>query len=176
MAATATDVGGSITVSGTVNTTRAGTLATASSLVNIAEILTLAYGSSTGQENEVFSSRRTLAGGANETLDLAGVLTNDYGQTITFAKIKAIMIANRSDRKSSPTDASMTIGNATAPFIGPFDDGTATVTLEAGDVFFCTCRGAGWTVTGTTADGLKIVNNDGTDGLEYDIVIIGTST
>lgn len=44
----------------------------------------------------VWSDRRSLAAGASEMLDLAGVLTNSFGSTVTFSKIAAVLIVNRS--------------------------------------------------------------------------------
>jgi hypothetical protein len=135
-----------------------------------------AFGSGSGQVNEAWQDVRTLAGAATEDLDLAGVLINGRGQTVTFAKIKAIFIKNTSDEQATATDAAMTIGNAAATqFLGPLGAAAHTITLEAGACLFVTAPGAGWTVTAGSVDLFKILNADATDILQYEITLIGTA-
>jgi hypothetical protein len=140
------------------------------------DTLSPTFGSGDNAADQMWHDRRTLAGAATEDLDLAGVEPNAFGTTVTFAKIKAIFIHNTSDDQDTPTDASMTIGNAAATqFVGPFGAAAHTLTLEAGDWVIITCLKAGWACTGGALDLLKILNNDATDQLQYDIVLLGVS-
>src|SRR5690349_4959054 len=66
--------------------------------------LTMTDGTAAGQANQQWSSRRTLAASASETLDLTGVLTDAFGDAVNFARIKAILISNTS------TTGSLTLG------------------------------------------------------------------
>ena len=50
------------------------------------------YGTGAGQAKDVFFDRRTLAASGSEDLDLAGGITNAFGATITFTKIRALAI------------------------------------------------------------------------------------
>jgi hypothetical protein len=52
----------------------------------------LATGTGSSQADKVFSDQRTLAASASEDLDLAGGISDALGVTVTFAKVKAIMI------------------------------------------------------------------------------------
>ena len=67
-------------------------LSTAQDPVLVALLSTLANGTGSGQASQVFTDTRTLAGSATEDLDLAGSLTNAFGTTLTFTKIKAIIV------------------------------------------------------------------------------------
>ena len=53
-------------------------------------------GTGDNQLDILFHDMRTLAGGANESLDLAGSLTDVFGVTVAFAKIKVLLIRNLS--------------------------------------------------------------------------------
>lgn len=124
--------------------------------------------------DEIWHDKRTLAASGSDTLDLAGSLTNAFGETITFAKVRAILIHNTSDDQDTPTDAQIQVGGATNEFQGPFGAAGDLLNVEAGGFFMVTNpTSAGWAVTAGTADELQIANQDGTDQAEYVIVIVG---
>lgn len=129
------------------------------------------FGTGSGKANQVWRDRRTLAGGASDALDLrGGSLTNGFGVTASFSKIKLIAIFNRSHLQTPATTASILVGGGSNPFLGQNNDQIATV--EAG----CPClqlSTEGWTVTAETGDILLIDNDEAEDGAQYDIVIIG---
>jgi len=149
--------------------------------LSVSEKFSPSFGSGDNAVDEIWHDRRTLAASANEDLDLAGVLKNARNQTVTFAKVKYMLVINTSDVVTTghgvATDAQMEVGGAAATqFLGPFKDATDKIVLEVGDCFLVTCKKAGWTVTGGSVDSLRITNTDGADALQYDIVLIGTST
>ncbi|MBI4796860.1 MAG: hypothetical protein HY790_13675, partial [Deltaproteobacteria bacterium] len=84
-----------------------------SAVDEIAQALSQDFAAGVGSEqcDLVFCDKRTLAGGANESLDLAGVLTDAFGNIITFAKVRALVIQNLSATKI------LTVGNDAAPFV-----------------------------------------------------------
>lgn len=43
--------------------------------------------------NRIWTDRRTLAASATENLDLAGGLTDAFGSAITFARVRALIVA-----------------------------------------------------------------------------------
>ena len=105
-----------------------------------------------------------------ENLDLAGGLTDAFGVTLTFAKIKAIAIHNLS---VTPGEVLKIGGHASAAF-PLFDNATDIYPLGPNGIFFIWEPSlAGKVVTATTADLLKI--DSGAATIQYDIVIIGTS-
>lgn len=134
--------------------------------------LSMPSGTGADQADRIFHANREITASANDDLDLAGVLAGALGGTLTFVKIKAIIIIAAAANVNN-----VVIGNAAAAqFVGPFGAATHTITLGPGDMFVITRRGAaGLAVTATTADTLRIANSGGGSSVFYDIIIIGTS-
>jgi hypothetical protein len=95
--------------------------------------------------------------------------------TISFARVKALMIVNL------PTTANedLAVGGAgaganawTAPFKG---DADAKVVVAADSTLLWINKKHGWTVTNGASDVLKIAN-DGLGSVTYKIAIVGTSS
>jgi len=158
-------------------------LSTPQDTLNLSKSLALAFGTGAGKADQVFHDRRILAGSGSEDLDLAGVLTNAYGGAVTFAKVKAIIVLNRSDETlttpvaHTATDAEVAVGGAAAnEFQGPFQAAGDAIGIPAGGIFVIACNDAnGWAVTAGTGDLLKIENLDAVDEACFDIVVIGES-
>lgn len=131
----------------------------------------LAPGTAVGRADRLFSDTRTLAASGTENLDLAGVLTDPFGATLTFLKVKAIYIK----AAAGNTNNVCVGGHASAAFTGPFSDATDVICIPPGGVLMLVHPGAGWTVTATTADMLKIANSSSGTGVDYDVLILGTS-
>ena len=152
----------------------------AASLVSAKEMIT-AFGTGLNNADLVWDDRRLVAFGADDELDLAGTLENDYGDVVTFANVKLLMILNRTDEDWSAgahtaTTAVITVGGAISEFLGPFGAAGDKISIPTGGLFLVTNPGtAGWTVTEASADDLKIHNDDGANEAMYDIIIIGES-
>src|SRR3954463_2727815 len=56
--------------------------------------IVLSYGAGYGKADISFSDDRALSASGSENLDLAGALTDAFGQTIAAVKVKAIVIDN----------------------------------------------------------------------------------
>lgn len=136
----------------------------------IQEVLQLTAGTDTiGKADLLFSDTRTLAASATENLDLAGVLVNAFGATITAAEIVAIFV------KAKATNAnSVIVGNVANGFVGPLG-ATGTYAIKPGE-YFLAVSASGWPVTAATADLLKLANGAGGTSVDYDIVIIGRAS
>ncbi len=121
------------------------------------------------QCDKVFGpDRRTLAGGATESLDLAGGgLTDNLGDVLVFAKVRGIVIENLSATKI------LTIGNDANPlvFLGA---GSHTVPLPPKGKLALVNPVTGWAVIPDTGDKIKVANDAG-DPCDYLIYILGTS-
>ena len=138
-------------------------------LDQVAEELNLIPGTAAlGQADLAFIDTRTLAGSATEDLDLAGVLADSFGATITLAQVVLIFI------KAAKTNVNdVLVGNAsTNGFVGPIG-ATGVQRVKAGE-FLLWASSKGWAVTGGTGDKLKIANS-GAGTAAYDIVVFGRS-
>jgi len=125
-------------------------------------------GVAANQADLSYSAQRTIPGGGNEDLDLAAGTLTTLGATITFAKIKAIII-----EALASNSGNVTIGGAPSnAFVGPFGAATHTVVLPAGGVFTARAPSGGWAVAAGTADLLRIAGANQV----YKIVLVGTSS
>jgi len=132
----------------------------------------LSQGTGLDAGDVLWHDTRTLTATTSENLDLAGSLTNGLGTTVTFAKVKAIIIVN----KSTTAGYNLDIGNATSNgWTTMFGGSTHTIKVGPGGCFANWNPSlAGFAVTAATGDQLKI-NNGNAASVDYDIVIIGTS-
>lgn len=130
-------------------------------------------GVAAGKANLVFADTRTLAASATEDLDLAGSLTDLFGAVLTFARIKAILVA----AAAANTNDVVVGGTGSNQFVGPFGAATHTQKVSPGGVLLlANPSAAGWPVTASTADLLKVANSAAGTSVTYDIVIVGAAT
>jgi len=128
-------------------------------------------GTAAGQADLLFSDQRTITASSNEDLDLSGSLTDVYGTTLAFVKVKVIAIYAASGNTNN-----VQVGPAASNgFLGPFADASDQIDIAPGGTMLLTAPSAGWTVTASTGDLLNIANSGAGTGVTYDIVIIGTS-
>lgn len=144
---------------------------------------TLANGTGASQANALWHDRRTLAVGASENLDLAGVLVDVFGAAITFARIKGIYVKNLglgTLTSQTPTDDQDLLfggyGPSGFPFAGFFNgDPTAVIRVNSGGEFYLDAPLDGWSVGNASNDILKVERLGSTSGnVVYDIAIWGT--
>lgn len=163
----------SMSMSAAATQSVAADLGSATRLANVRRAVALATGTGAGQADLAFSDRRTIAASGTENLDLAGTLVDSFGATITFVKVKGIYIA-----ASAANTNSVVVGAAGSnPWVGLLNS-TGTVTLRPGMGFMAIAGQAdatGMGVVAATGDLLKVANSGGTTGVDYDVVIIGTS-
>ena len=139
---------------------------------DISSLLTLTPGTTAGKADKLYAAQRTIAASSSENLDLAGVLVDPLGATVTFAKVKAILVI----AASTNTNNVVVGATGTNAFIGPFVDATDGLSIPPGGAVLITHPGAGWSVTATTADLLKVANSGSGTGVTYKVVLIGTSS
>ena len=132
---------------------------------------TLTNGTGADQANMVFSDTRTLTASSSENLDLAGGLTDVFGTTITFTKIKGIIVK----AAAANTNNVLVGGAASAQFVNWVSDATDVLVIRPGGMVALVAPDAtAYAVTATTADLLKIANSAGSTSVSYDIILIGT--
>jgi hypothetical protein len=129
-------------------------------------------GTGAGAADRIWSDQRTIAASGTDDLDLAGVLTGVFGSTVTFARIRAIVVAAASGNTNN-----VVIGAAAANGFATWAGAaTHTVNVRPGG-FFCIANtdATGYAVTGGTADILRIANSGAGTSVTYDIYLIGAS-
>lgn len=157
-------------------------LALAAELINVVDIGEVKYPVSYGanyslsdglgadQARYLFTDTRTLVASANENIDLAGVLTDVFGNLLTFDKIKALII--KAD--AANVNDVLVGGAATAQASAFFGDVTDVVKVKPGGMMALIAPDAtGYDITATTADLLKIANSGAGTSVSYTIIIIG---
>lgn len=129
-------------------------------------------GTGASQADLVWGDTRTLAASATEDLDLAGTLTAALGGTVTFARVKAIMVTADPGNTNN-----VVIGAASATqWVGPFGAATHTHSVQPGGVYLAVAPGAtAWPVTAGSTDLLKVANSGAGTGVTYSILLIGAS-
>lgn len=128
-----------------------------------------ANGAGASQAQYLWRDTRTLTASATENLDLAAVLIDAFGNALTFATIKGILITAAAGNTND-----VVVGGAASNAFLLFGDATDTISVKPGG-FFAICNPAanGYPVTAATGDILKIANSSGSTSVTYDIVIFG---
>lgn len=123
----------------------------------------LANGTGEGKCSVFYVDEISIAAGATANLDLSGALTDVFGASIAFTKIRLMYIELISSTLS--TGSSIYVGgHATAAFSSFFGDATDKIRIRLGGCMQLSCSDStGYPVTLTTADMLKIQNNDGSN-------------
>jgi hypothetical protein len=126
-----------------------------------------------GQADLIFHDTRTIAPSANDDLDLAGVLLDPLCTTLSFLRVKALIIG-----AAAANTNNVVIGAAAAnPWVGLFN-ATGTVTLKPGGVqayFAGQADAIASTVVAATGDILRVTNGAAGTSVNYDIIVIGAS-
>ena len=136
----------------------------------------LVDGVAANQADLIFADQRAVADGANDDIDLAGVLTDAFGVSITFAELVGLLIINKPISGAANT-TDLTIGLGTNPFLGFLGGTTPTLgPIKPGGVFMIFAGDAAGigTVGAAASDILRVANSAGAVA-NYQIAIIGRS-
>jgi hypothetical protein len=132
--------------------------------------IALGNGTGTNQVSRLFSDTRTLAASATENLDLAGVLTDPFGNVLTFATVKVLKFCAAAGNVNN-----VVIGGAAVnAFVGPFGAAAHTLAVRPGGCFVWIAPQAGAAVTPGTSDLLQVANSGAGTAVTYDVIILGT--
>lgn len=160
-------------MSASVRQTKVLDLTTAEDVLPFRRSVHLDDGTAAGKADRVFHDRRTLAASASEDLDLAGVLLDAFGASLTFVKVKGLFIA-AADANTNSVIVGAAAANAWAALLGA----AGTVTLRPGaslGVMAGAADATAYAVTAGTGDLLKVANSGAGSSVTYDIVIVGAS-
>ena len=127
-------------------------------------------GTTVGNADLLWSDRRSINASSNEDLDFAGSLTSAFGATLTFARIKAIMV------KAASTNANnVVITRPASNGVPLFSAASDAISVLPGGLFLWVAPGAGVTVTASTGDLINISNSGSGTAVSYEIVVVGAS-
>lgn len=125
-----------------------------------------------GTADLLYAATYTIAGAGTQNVDVAGSLTDFFGNSIAMARVKFMMVK----LASTTTATDISFGNHAAPLINWISAATSTVKIYNDGIFLIGGGGATqYAVTATTADGLKILNNDATNSATVNLVVVGSS-
>lgn len=134
-------------------------------------------GTGGNQADIIWTDERTVASASNDDLDLNGVLTNAFGQTVNFLELTGILIVN-APRSGAANTTNLTLGVGTNPVTGYLGGTTPTVgPMRPGHVLLeWNSENAGGicAVVAATGDILRIANSSGAPAT-YQIWLIGRS-
>jgi len=127
-----------------------------------------ADGTGVDQVNKRYSREHTIAASGTLNLDLAGSLTDEYGATVTFARVKKIKIVLTTTAAST-----IQVGGGSNPLAAL----TNAITLRPGGRLDLEAPDAtGYVVTAGTGDILRIVNDSGAASVTVKVIILGCGT
>lgn len=118
----------------------------------------------------IWHDQRTLAASTTEDLDLAGGLTDGFGDSITFNKVKAVLV-----KAAAGNTNDVVVGGASSnQWAAPFGDVSDKVNVKPGGLFLLTAPDAnGLAVVGGTGDLLRVGNGGSGTSVTYDIIVLG---
>ncbi len=147
-------------------------LGTPTDKLNYVKTLEFSNGVGLNQADQIFHDQRTLAASGNEELDLAGGLTDAFGNTLTFSAIKGMILK----AAAGNTNNVLLGGAAVNAFVNWVSDATDEIVIKPDGLFVLIDPTAGgYGVTASTADLLRIENSGAGTGVTYDLIIIGIS-
>lgn len=164
---------GSVTV--TVNMTNTNTVDLSTIPDNVKRIYNTAFTSGAGanKAEAIFHDTRTISASSTDQLDLSGALTNKFGTTVVFTKIKGIIVSAASGNTNDVHVKSTTTNGMVNMFLATSDG----VVVQPGGVFaLVNPTSGGYAVTAATGDLLDIINGGAGTTVAYDIIIFGETT
>lgn len=157
-----------LSVSGTL--TKDIDLGTLTYTLPYAYSLTVSNGTGANAANMMWTDTRTISASSSEDLDLAGSLPNAFGDTITFTRVKGLIIEAASTNSNNVVVGGD--GSAWATWAGNAND---VVNVRPGGILCLMAPDAtSYAVTASTADILQIANSGSGTDVVYNIVLIGT--
>jgi hypothetical protein len=122
-----------------------------------------ANGVGASQADLVYVAERTVASATNDDIDLAGVLADPLGNTVTAAELVALLIINK-QKDGTANSTNLTIGAGSNPVVGFLGGTTPTIgPIRPGGVLLLASPDAAGigAVTAGTGDILRIANSSG---------------
>lgn len=132
--------------------------------------ITMPTGVATGQADLIFTDTRTVVASGTDALDLAGSLVGPVGGTLTFVKLKGLLV-----RAAAANVNNCRLNRPAANGVPVFLAASDAIDILPGGLFLWVAPGAGVTVTPATGDLINIDNSGAGTSVTYDVVLLGTS-
>lgn len=143
----------------------------ASAPVKATRSVRLATGTGNNQADKVFAATRTVTASSTDALDLAGILTDPFGVTLTIVKLKALLV-----RAAAGNTNNVRVNRPATNGVPLFLAASDGIDVLPGGLFLWVAPNAtGVTVTPATGDLINCDNSGSGTSVTYDVVIIGTS-
>jgi len=146
-------------------------LSTPTDALDVRDVYQLSSGTGLNAADMMWSDRRTLAASATEDLDLAASLTGAFGTTLTFARIKYLLVKALSTNTNN-VNVTRPASNGVPLFLAA---GDGVPVLPGGFFEWLAPNAAGIAVTAATGDLITFTNSSSGTSMIYDVVIIGAS-
>lgn len=146
-------------------------LTTASAPLTIARQLILAQGTGAGQADMIWSDTVTITASGTQAVDLAGALTGPLGGSLTFARIKLIVVA----AAAANINAVNVISDATNGPLLFLAKGDGIGVKPGGLFVWFDPSAAAVPVIAGTGDLINLVNSGAGTSVTADVVIVGAS-
>lgn len=141
--------------------------------VDYLKSLSFGDGVGAGAVNLLFHDQRTLAASGTENLDLAATLADKFGQTLTFARIKAVLFVAAAANTNNVNVTQPAANGVPGMFLAA-GDGVAI--HPSGMFLWVAPSAAGAVVTPATGDLLTVTNSAAGTSVTYDVLILGGAT
>ena len=135
--------------------------------------VTFTNGTGANKAENFFHDQRTITASSTDQLDLSGVLTNKYGVSLTFTKIKGIII---SAAAANTNDVQMQCPAANGFLNWCLAASDGIVIQPGGFLAIMNPSSGGYAVTAGTGDLLDLINSAGGTSVTYDIMIFGETS
>lgn len=156
----------------TTTQTKPDDLSVPQDAVDYLKALNFGDGAGAGAVNLLFHDQRTLAASGTENLDLAGTLADKFGATLTFARIKAVLVVAATGNTNN-VNVTQPAANGVPVFLAAGDG----VGVRPGGMFLWVAPdAAGAVVTAGTGDLLTVTNSAAGTSVTYDVLILGAAT
>ncbi len=138
------------------------------------DVLNFTHGTGNNQINQVWTDVNTISASSSVSLDLYGSLVNALNTTLNFTKIKMIEIKADSNNTNN-----VLVGGSSAGIAGllvltgdaAIED--VQIVIPPGGILCIAAPLAGFTITNTTGDILKLTNSSSGSSVSYTIRIYG---
>jgi hypothetical protein len=157
-----------ITLRATIAEAIAQDLGSKSQNIEKSKLITLLDGTGLGLASKVWQDSVSQAQSVNNDLDLSGSLAGAFG-AVVFTAVKGIIVI-----AGDSNPGNLVIGNVTNGIVAPFGAATHSMAVAPGGIFAnINPSAAGFGVTASTADLLRIASAATVGTYTYDVVIIG---
>lgn len=130
------------------------------------------FGTSSNQANLVYIGTGSVTS-SGTSIDLAGSLTDQFGNTLTFAEVNALLIFNN----NLTAGENLLVGGAASNAVSTLFSNTNDVLVIGASGFLSLVNplDPGYAITAGTADILKLASGGAGYNITYELAVIGRS-